>query len=199
MLLDEEPAALIAACRQSFKIDSDRSAISRIGSALSDLNTFRSSIISQHSSQLQKLVRQQQTLNSQHSLTVSSHNPTSHASNILRLDTEKFRVAKQASDLEIEEERMGAELDSLKSTLQEVEEQGPEGGEALERELAHPEENETVLKLRIYRDLGMGVEVDPATGDHNRVIFQKSGDVHYLGRDKKMDLMFYCNMFWDKL
>lgn len=71
-----------------------------------------------------------QTLNSQHSLTVSQHNPTSHAAEILRLDTEKFRIAKQASDLEIEGERLGAELEGLKGTLEECEREGEEGGVA---------------------------------------------------------------------
>jgi len=62
-------------------------------------------------------------------MTISSHNPTSHASEILRLDTEKFRVAKQASDLEIEGERLGAELARLGGVLSELEETGVEGAE----------------------------------------------------------------------
>lgn len=62
-------------------------------------------------------------------MTISSHNPTSHASEILRLDTEKFRIAKQASDLEIEGERLGAELARLGGVLSELEEAGVEGAE----------------------------------------------------------------------
>jgi kinetochore protein Spc24, fungi type len=62
-------------------------------------------------------------------MTISSHNPTSHASEILRLDTEKFRVAKQASDLEIEGERLGAEHARLGGVLSELEEAGVEGAE----------------------------------------------------------------------
>lgn len=62
-------------------------------------------------------------------MTLSSHNGAAHAAEILRLDTEKFRVAKGASDLEIEGERLEAELDGLRSVLAELEAQGVEGGE----------------------------------------------------------------------
>lgn len=47
----------------------------------------------------------------------------------MRLDTEKFRVAKQVNDLEIEEERLSQELERLKGELEDVEAQGVEGGE----------------------------------------------------------------------
>lgn len=42
----------------------------------------------------------------QHNETVSAQNSTDHASQIVELDTQKFRVAKAASDLEIEGERL---------------------------------------------------------------------------------------------
>lgn len=46
------------------------------------------------------------------------------------LDTQKFRLAKSTSDLEIEGERLEQELESLKGRLLELELQGVEGGEA---------------------------------------------------------------------
>lgn len=45
------------------------------------------------------------------------------------MDTQKFRIAKAASDLEIEGERLEQELDGLKARLQELETQGLEGDE----------------------------------------------------------------------
>ena len=48
----------------------------------------------------------------------------------MRLDTEKFRIAKEASDLEIEGERLEAEIESARNALADVEAQGPEGGDA---------------------------------------------------------------------
>lgn len=51
----------------------------------------------------------------------------------MRLDTEKFKIAKQASDLEIEGERLASDLNRLGNVSAELEEEGIEGGERGER------------------------------------------------------------------
>lgn len=58
----------------------------------------------------------------------------------MKLDTEKFKIAKQASDLDIEGERLQSELSRLGNVLGELETEGVEGGE---RERG-PEEDATV-------------------------------------------------------
>jgi kinetochore protein Spc24 len=55
------------------------------------------------------------------------------------LDTEKFKIAKQASDLEVEGERLQSDLQRLGGVRDELEEEGVEGG-AVER----PGEDATV-------------------------------------------------------
>jgi kinetochore protein Spc24 len=141
------------------------------------------------------------------------HNPTTHASEILRLDTEKFKIAKQASDLEIEGERLQSEMSRLGSMLGELEEEGVEGGE---RERA-PDEDATVyvylcstegrcksangynsLKLKVYRTLGIDVEADPTTGQYNKAVVRNAakGDVHVVNIDPKFSRHFYTNYFW---
>lgn len=79
---------------------------------------------------LKKLSRQLSTLQSQHSITISNHDGAEHAHEILRLDTEKFKVAKQANDLEIEGQRMEEELKRLRNTLEDLDAQGLEGDPA---------------------------------------------------------------------
>ncbi len=54
----------------------------------------------------------------------------------MELDTQKFRVAKAASDLEIEGERLEQELDSLRSKLQQLELQGVEGDDPIKEKRA---------------------------------------------------------------
>lgn len=68
-------------------------------------------------------------MSNQHNETLSSHNGIDHASTIVELDTQKFRIAKAASDLEIEGERLEQELKGLHNRLQELEFQGVEGDE----------------------------------------------------------------------
>lgn len=69
----------------------------------------------------------------------------------MELDTQKFRIAKAASDLEIEGERLEQEHDSLKSRLHELDVQGLEGDDALraKREADDP----TMSVFSSYRTL----------------------------------------------
>lgn len=53
---------------------------------------------------------------------------------MVELDTKKFRIAKAASDLEIESERLEGELEALKARLAELDAQGLEGDEMVRRE-----------------------------------------------------------------
>ncbi|KAF2193203.1 Spc24-domain-containing protein [Zopfia rhizophila CBS 207.26] len=194
MLLDEDPASLISQCTKNFKVDSDRQSLLRISDSLSTLSEFRQHHLSSLHSTLSKLNRQHQTLASTHNLTLSQHNPTTHASEILRLDTEKFKIAKQASDLEIEGERLQSELGRLGGVLGDLEEEGVEG---VEREKL-PEEDATVLKLKVYRTLGIDVEADATTGQYNKAVIRNAakGDVHVVNIDPKFSRHFYTNYFW---
>ncbi|OAL03105.1 Spc24-domain-containing protein [Phaeosphaeriaceae sp. SRC1lsM3a] len=193
MLLDEDPAALISQCTSHFKIGNDTASLLRISDSLSTLSTFRSQHLSSLQSSLSQLSRTHQTLSANHSHTISQHNAVDHASEILRLDTEKFKIAKQASDLEIEGERLAAELGRLGNVAGELEEEGVEGG-VVER----PGEDATVLKLKLYRTLGIDVEADKTTGEYNKAVVRNAakGDVHVVQIDPKFSRHFYTNYFW---
>jgi len=65
---------------------------------------------------------------------VAAHDPARHAQEILELDAQKFRIAKAASDLEIESERLEGDLEMFKERLAELEAQGLEGDETVRRE-----------------------------------------------------------------
>ena len=79
-------------------------------------------------------------MQSQHQETIQSHNTADHASRIVELDTQKFRIAKAASDLEIESERLEQELEGLRHSLNVLESQGIEGSDEARsrRELDDP-------------------------------------------------------------
>jgi kinetochore protein Spc24 len=162
--------------------------------SLSTLSSFRQQHLSSLQSTLTRLNRTHQTLASNHNHTLSQHNPTTHAAEILRLDTEKFKTAKQASDLEMEGERLEAELGRLAGVLADLEQEGVEGGE---REKA-VEEDATVLKLKVYRTLGIDVEADTTTGQYNKAVIRNAtkGDVHVVNIDPKFSRHFYTNYFW---
>ena len=114
-------------------IAADKAALSRINHSLSTLRQSRNPRTRDAETVLRKLARQFSTLSSQHWETISSYDSDRHASEIVQLDTKKFRIAKQASELEAEGERLEAELERLKMRLADSEEQGLEGDEHTRR------------------------------------------------------------------
>lgn len=127
MLLEEDPATLLRHTLTNFSTGPDRAAVSRINDSLSTLQTSRSLRINDAETALRKLSRQLATISSQHREATDSHDAHRHASEIVDLDTKKFRVAKQAQELEVEGERLESELDRLRRRLEELEDQGVEG------------------------------------------------------------------------
>lgn len=85
-------------------------------------------------SALRKLSRNLNGLSAQHEEAVAVHDSAKHSTEIVELDTKKFRIAKAASELEIESERLESDLDMLKERLADLEAQGLEGDEATRRE-----------------------------------------------------------------
>jgi hypothetical protein len=121
-------AQLISQCTSHFKIGNDTASLLRISDSLSTLSSFRTQHLQTLQSSLSQLSRTHHTLSANHTHTISQHNAVDHASEILRLDTEKFKIAKQASDLEIEGERLASDLSRLGNVAGELEEEGVEGG-----------------------------------------------------------------------
>jgi kinetochore protein Spc24 len=154
---------------------------------------------------------------STHKLTIQGHNPTEHAAEILRLDTEKFRIAKEASQLETEGERLESEIERTRAMVEECEAQGPEGGDATRRVEGMDDEILYVhlsasctmstnlvarrLKLKVYRMLNIDVEPDKQTGLYTKAVVRNAqkGDVHVVNIDPKFSRYFYANYFWNTL
>ncbi|KAG6991389.1 helicase-like transcription factor [Physcia stellaris] len=129
MLLDEDPATLIHHTIGNFNIHPDKTAIGRINDALFTVQQARDMRIREAESALRKLSRNLATISGQHNENIAANNSADHASHIVELDTRKFRIAKAASDLEIESERLEQELEGLKGRLHELDIQGVEGSE----------------------------------------------------------------------
>ena len=155
----------------------------------------------------------------QHDETVSNQSSVDHASRIVELDTQKFRIAKSASDLEIEGERLEQELKGLKHRLRELDEQGIEGDELARQRREGDDPTMSVipfhcpnlvtpiltsriirLKLKVYRSLGIDLEEDVA-GDYNKAVIRNNqkGDVHVVNIDPKFSRFFYSNYFWQTM
>ncbi|KKZ64169.1 hypothetical protein GX50_08806 [[Emmonsia] crescens] len=198
MLLEEDPATLIHHTIGNFNIQPDKLALTRITDSLTSLQQSRDLRTREAEISLRKLARNLNTLSAQYADNVSSHDPARHAASIVELDTKKFRIAKAASELEIESERLEGELEMLKARLAELDAQGLEGDELARRE--RELDDSTILRLKIYRSLGIDVEADEA-GNYNKAIIRNSrkGDVHVVNIDPKFSRFFYANYFWQTM
>ncbi|KAI1497314.1 Spc24 subunit of Ndc80-domain-containing protein [Biscogniauxia marginata] len=202
MILTSDPAALINYAVSNFNTAPDKNAISRIHDGILDLQEKRKSRVRAAESELKRLARQLNTQQTQYEELTSAHSSAAHASEISRLDTQKFRIAKAASDLEMETERLSSQQADLAARLQELELQGldgsPDGAAGGRRD---PVDDEVLLRLRVYRSLGIDLERDDRDGEFSKAVVRndRKGDVHVVNLDKKFSRFFYANYFWQTL
>ncbi|CAK7264192.1 putative kinetochore protein spc24 [Sporothrix epigloea] len=209
MLFEEDPSVLIQHTVDNFNTAPDKAAVARIKESLSTLQEARQLQIEQAEAALKRLARQLNTLGAQHDEIASKHVSAAHAPTIAHLDTQKFRVAKAASDLEMETERLSAQAADLSAKLQELELQGDDGpitsnsGSNGSGSASAATDDEVLLRLRVYRSLGIELERDSAghDGEWSRAVIRndRKGDVHVVNMDKKFSRFFYANYFWQTL
>lgn len=73
-----------------------------------------------------------------------------------------------------------------------------DGGSAARRSLV---EDEVLLKLKVYRSLGMECERESENAEYTKAVVRNSrrGDVHVINIDNKFSKFFYANYLWDML
>ncbi|KAL5338774.1 putative kinetochore protein spc24 [Aspergillus crustosus] len=198
MLLDENPSTLIHHTIGNFNIQPDKQAVTRINDSLTTLQQARDLRMRDAESSLRKLSRHLQALNTQHEEAAAAHDASKHSAAMVELDTKKFRIAKAASELEIESERLESELEMLKERLADLEAQGIEGDESTRRE--READDAILLRLKIYRALGIDIEPDNS-GNFTKAVIRNSrkGDVHVVNLDPKFSRFFYANYFWSTM
>lgn len=126
----------------NFRIESDKACLDRIKGSLETLSQARNIRIDHLQEDLSRLSRQLALVQNQHRVVVSDAGATvpldqdgredftssetalqltdRHTEELDRLDMDKFRIAKQANELEIEGERLERELEALKARLAEL-------------------------------------------------------------------------------
>lgn len=89
-----------------------------------------------------------------------------HGQNMLLLDREKFSLAKNINELESSSHHLEGQLARLKEELE------SDGEDAIQTALMEAEDG-TLLKLKVYRSLGIEIQEDGA-GGYNKVVIRKS-------------------------
>ncbi|PHH75350.1 hypothetical protein CDD80_2447 [Ophiocordyceps camponoti-rufipedis] len=196
MLLAEDPAILIHHTINNFNVQPDKQAVARANESLATLQQAREMRLNDTTTALRRLARQHAALTAHHADLVNAHAAADHASKIATLDTRKFRTAKSASDAEGEAERLEAVAADLAARLAELEARDVEGGAAVASR-GDAVDDEVLLRLKVYRSLGIEVERD-GEGEWSRAVIrnERRGDVHVVNMDKKFSRFFYANYFW---
>lgn len=125
---------------------------------------------------------------------MSSHSSSQHASEVAALDTQKFRIAKEATSLETETERLSSQLFDLRARVAELDAQGPEGGDAIKKD----ETNDAlVLKSRVFGLFGTAERGDG--GEWNKLVLgnAKKGESKVVQVDPKGDKKVWADMIWE--
>ncbi|RCI10534.1 hypothetical protein L249_4283 [Ophiocordyceps polyrhachis-furcata BCC 54312] len=215
MLLAEDPATLINHTINNFNIQPDKQAVARINESLLTLQQARDLHIRDAKSTLRRLCRQQGSLTAQHEELVAAHKEANHASHISALDTKKFRTAKAASDAESETERLVSAAADLGARLHELEVQGEDAAVEFSSSSSSSStsmtsrrkvrrdavDDEILLRLKIYRSLGIEIERDEKEADWSRAVIRndRKADMHVVNLDKKFSRFFYASYFWQML
>lgn len=118
---------LIHECIANFTLAPDKAALTRISETLSFLNEARQLRLNGLTNDLHRLERKHKALQQQHELEVQKYSPQEHAEKILEMDGKKFRVAKEASEAEIEGERLELEVERCEKSLGELKKRAAAG------------------------------------------------------------------------
>lgn len=107
---------------------------------------------------------------------------------MIALDRQKFRLAKEASDLEIESERLEGEVGTAQGQLSEM-----ESGGGRRRSMVQREEGDGLqsLKIKLYRSLGAEFEGE-GTGRRIVVRNMREGNVEVIVPGRTGDI----EKFW---
>ena len=147
--------------------------------------------------------------------TASTAGRKEHGANMLRLDREKFALAKGINELESSAHGLEGQLARLKEELEQV-----DGEDPIQSALVEAGDG-TLLKLKVYRSLGIELQEDGAAGYSKAVIRgfpfspfpggmvliaflsflyignSSKGDVHVVNIERKFSHFFYANYFWN--
>ncbi|KAI5779237.1 Spc24 subunit of Ndc80-domain-containing protein [Geopyxis carbonaria] len=192
VLLEEEPSKLLAALAANFDITSDTRAVARINDELATLRAARAKQADELRSHLRLLTRKADVAEQSVASSEAALRARNHGANMVALDREKFALAKSVNEIESNTHALEGQLARLREELEEVDAEDPEERAVLESE------DGTLLKLKVYRSLGIDVQEDGAGGYNKAVIRNPNkGDVHVVNIENKFSPFFYANYFWN--
>jgi len=138
--------------------------VTRINETLTRITSEREKILDDSRTTLRALSRKMEISKQSMEATASTAGRKEHGANMLRLDREKFALAKGINELESSAHGLEGQLARLKEELEQV-----DGEDPMQSALVEAGDG-TLLKLKVYRSLGIDLQEDGAAGYSKAVI-----------------------------
>ncbi|EMR10833.1 hypothetical protein PNEG_00979 [Pneumocystis murina B123] len=186
------PQELIQSTLSGFQIDLDLQSISRICERLDTISKNRE-IKQQNIKTISKNLERQLEI-SKSSIQAYENSPSraEHASIILAMDRDKFSLAKNINELESSIHTLDTTYLRLKEELEELE------SEDIMKDNYEMTDDSTLLRLKIYRTLGIDLHEDEAGNYVKAIIRNKNNnDMHVVNIEPRYSSFFYSNYLWD--
>lgn len=183
-----EVAELISSTYKSFSIEDDIGAISRINESLQAARTQRQRRRQESRAILLDLSRSLESVKNQYKATQESVE-IDHGTRMNALDREKFTLAKGINDLETATHTLESQLSKLQDELTQLDVSPATLPDAFEND------ESTVLKLSVYRDLG--IQLKEEGGVYKKAIVRSANgkDVHIVALESNG--RSYADHLWE--
>lgn len=163
--LTSSPDKLIHEVLSNFNISSDVQSLSRINETLFTIAETRTKTLDESRNLLRALSRRMEIAKQSMEASVLAAAKAEHGQNMLLLDREKFSLAKNINELESSSHHLEGQLARLKEELE------SDGEDAIQTAMMEAEDG-TLLKLKVYRSLGIEIQEDGA-GGYNKAVIRK--------------------------
>lgn len=192
--MESEFATLLKSTRENFEIDEDINTFDRIGENLKRIKERRTRQIDENQDVLRSLSRKLELTQSSLESTKNSSAQKQAAEETMQLEREKFALAKSINDLEADYASNLATLEKLKDELEEL------NNQHVDDEARVYVEDPTILRLKLYRSLGISYEGDSAEDAKKALVRSTTtNNIHVVPLDQGYSDHFVANYIWDKL
>jgi kinetochore protein Spc24 len=187
---------LLKSTVDNFEIDEDVQTFDRIDESKKRLREKRERKLDESRDVLKSLSRRLELAKQSAEESKNSAAQKEAAEETMRLEREKFSLAKSINDLESDYASNYATLEKLKD------EQEYLNNQDVEETVSPYVEDSTILKLKLYRSLGIWFEgEDENIESTNKALVQstQTSNVHMIHLDQKYSNHFVANYLWERL
>lgn len=191
---EEEYLPLVQYTLENFDIQEDLDKWDNIQNKIRETHNNRRGKLDEMGSTLRSLSRQLELAKASMQEAQSKADTANISQELKNLDKEKFLLAKSINEIEQQNASSLTLIDQLTLELQRLENE--DSSQALTQDIDDAE----ILKLKVYRSLGIELETASQSQVPTRALIQSSnGKIQIFNLDKNYSPSFVSNYLWERL